>query len=477
MPERTPAVLSLADAIALVNQDAATFFDADLIEADCSAFGHCFRHRKLSPRNLVLHFLRQVMVGNTSCTHVSQFGDAVFTPSAYCRARQALPLEVIESLQLRTAAAMSGGGGTWCGRRTVLLDGTSCSMPDTDELREHFGYPGGQKPGLGFPSAHVLCLFNHATGLLLENIVAPRATNDLEGLPDILRFMREEDVLVADRAFGCFVAMALCRRRNADAVLRLNTHVLVDFTPERPHDSECRNKVLGSKRRRAKRKAKGAAKGLPKSRWVRRLGELDQVVAYRKARTKSAIISEEEWESLPEEIEVREIRFRVDKKGWRPEEITLVTTLLDAARFPKEKIIELYLARWRVEGNIRDLKQTLKMDTLKGKSVDVVKKEIAMHAIAYNLIQLVRMASAKRRGLAPDRIGFADAMRWLSGSRSMAMLAKLVVNKLRPGRFDVRAVKRRAKPHDFLTRPRWEIKAEILSKIEAQQAEKQRLAA
>jgi hypothetical protein len=46
-----------------------------------------------------------------------------------------------------------------------LLDGSSFSMPDTDELRDHFGQPGGQAKGCGFPTAHWLALLHFGSGL------------------------------------------------------------------------------------------------------------------------------------------------------------------------------------------------------------------------------------------------------------------------------------------------------------------------
>ena len=41
--------------------------------------------------------------------------------------------------------------GLWRGHRTLLIDGSAFSMPDTPELQSPFGQPGGQKPGCGFP--------------------------------------------------------------------------------------------------------------------------------------------------------------------------------------------------------------------------------------------------------------------------------------------------------------------------------------
>jgi hypothetical protein len=52
------------------------------------------------------------------------------------------------------------------GHRTFWVDGSSFSMPDTPALQEHFGQPGKQLPGCGFPVAHLLALFHAGTGLV-----------------------------------------------------------------------------------------------------------------------------------------------------------------------------------------------------------------------------------------------------------------------------------------------------------------------
>lgn len=461
---------SLTEAIAIVNQDAARFFDEALIDEDCREFKPFLRHRKLPPRAIILNFLRQVLAGNTSCQHVRMAEGVSFSASAYCRGRQNIPLEILEKLQRRICGVAAHAGELWCQRRTILLDGTECSMPDTAELREHFGYGPNQKDGLGFPSAHHLCVFNHTTGMLLEMITGKRCANDLGGVPKIFPALRKNDVLVGDRGFGYFVTLSLCRANEMDAVLRLKD-TLVDFTPHRPHDDyRPQKRVKGVKQRRRKGKGKPNRnqKGTPKTKWIRSLGEQDQIVVYRKPLEPSATVSKERWETLPQEMEVRETRFRVARKGWRTEEITLISTLLDPVEFPKEKLLALYLARWKIEGNIRCLKQTLKMDVLKGKSVDVVKKELVMHAIAYNLVQLVRMEASKAKDVAPDRISFIDALRWLLNDQNRPHLRRLVANPLRIGRYEPRSVKRRPKPFPWLTRPRQQIKAEVAANFHLQ---------
>ena len=89
-----------------------------------------------------------------------------------------------------------------------------------------------------------------------------------------------------------------------------------------------------------------------------------------------------EYRALPESILVRELRYRITAPGFRTREVTLVTTLLDAETYPADALAELYGTRWRVEENLKSLKQTMKMDVLKCMTVDGVVKELTMYALA-----------------------------------------------------------------------------------------------
>ena len=70
--------------------------------------------------------------------------------------------------------------------------------------------------------------------------------------------------------------------------------------------------------------------------------------------------------------------------------------------------------RWRVELNFRHLKTTMKMGVLKCLSVEGVLKELTVFAIVYNLVRLVMIEASARQGVAVDRIGFVDALRYVS---------------------------------------------------------------
>src|SRR5262249_31158300 len=146
----------------------------------------------------------------------------------------------------------------------------------------HFGRPGNQRKGCGFPVAHLLALFHAGTGLLLEVAAAPPRTHDLSGLGGVLAQLAAGDVLVADRGFCSFASLALLIGRWIHAVFGVHQRQMVDFAPGGAHAGPGR---------------KGAPKGMPRSRWIRAYGLRDQVVEYFKPARRPEWMSAAEYEA------------------------------------------------------------------------------------------------------------------------------------------------------------------------------------
>jgi Transposase DDE domain len=433
-----------------LRQDLAATLGTDFIHTACLTAGHTWSDSALLTPVAIIHwFLIQILHGNTSLTHVSLLAGRAFSDAAFCMARARLPLAVFQAVlrqMVRAVIPDTEAIGRWCGHRTFLVDGSSFSMSDTPTLQAQFGQPGNQKKGCGFPVAHLLALFHAGTGLLLEVAAAPLRTSDLSGLAGVLDLLKLGDILVADRGFCSFASLALVLSRGIHAVFRVHQKQIVDFTPGRVH---------------ARPGQKRVPKGIPRSRWIRAYGLRDQLVEYFKPAERPKRMSAEEYRALPESIVVRELRYRIEVPGFRTQEVTLVTTLLDAALYPADALAELYGTRWRVEEHLKALKQTMKMDVLKCKTVDGVLKELTMYAVAYNLVRLTMCQAADRQGVGVERISFIDALRWLRDGEDGEAMPELVVNPARPGRFEPRCKKRRPKQYDLMRVPRAELRKRL----------------
>ena len=169
----------------------------------------------------------------------------------------------------------------------------------------------------------------------------------------------------------------------------------------------------------------------------------DQLIEIVKPHNRTPWLSSEQFAAVPRRIVVRVLRYRVERKGARSRDLVLMTTLLDKVKYPASDIAELYKARWQVELNLRDLKQTLGMNSLHSKSVDGVTKEMLMFALVYNAVCAVMNEAARRQCVAVDRISFIDALRWLRNSSSRPDLPTLKVNPRRADRLHPRMLKRR----------------------------------
>jgi DDE family transposase len=438
---------TLTQVVKQFQQDWTAQLEPDAILTACRDAAYRWRERTLDPVTTTQLFFVQILHGNTACTHLRHLTKLNVTASAYCQARMKLPLTVFQQLLRSVSDAVQPAAleqGRWLGHRTLWVDGSSFSMPDTPALQEHFGHPGRQLPGCGFPVAHLLALFHAGTGMVLQMLAAPLRTHDLSEVVRLHPELRSGDVLIADRGFCSYAHLALLVQAGVHAVFRMHQKQIVDFTPGRSHVEPAR-------------RGKGP-KGQPRSGWLQQLGEHDQLVQWLKPLTCPQWMEAEQFASLPARLEVRELRYRVHRKGFRVKSITLVTTLLDAALYTVEALAQLYWARWGIETNFAHLKTTMGLDVLKCKTVDGVLKELIVFALIYNLVRLVMAQAARRQQVAIDRISFVDAARWLASARDEESLPWLVINPHRPYRYEPRVRKRRPKQYPLMQTPRKELR-------------------
>jgi hypothetical protein len=184
------------------------------------------------------------------------------------------------------------------------------------------------------------------------------------------------------------------------------------------------------------------------------LGATDQLVDWLKPKSRPGWMTAAQFAALPDTLTVRELRYEIQQPGFRSRQITLVTTLVDDARYPLEALADLYRQRWQIETNFAHLKTTLKMDVLKCQTVDGVLKELHMFALVYNLVRQVMLTAATRQGVAVGRISFLDALRWLQTATPDTPLSNLVVHPTRPHRHEPRVRKRRPKQYPLMHQPR-----------------------
>jgi hypothetical protein len=425
------------------------------IESACRVCGHHWRERLWNPLQTVWTFLLQVLNVGSSCRAAVAMTLGQWAvkepsppgspdPSGYCQARRRLPLEVIRR-GLHTVAQrlreQIADRHLWCGRRLWIVDGSSCSMPDTPALQQTFGQPSGQKKGCGFPVAKIVAMFCWATGAVRDVAIGPWWMSELRLWRCLWHMFQSGDVVLGDRYFCSFGILAQLQRRGVAGVFRLHQRRSADF------------------------------------RRGQRLGKNDRLVTWQRPTfsCRPRGMTRRQWQALPEELTVRLLRVFVTLPGFRSRVIDIATTLLDPVAYPAERIAALYRDRWTVELRLRDLKTTLGLDVLRGHSPDIVRKEVYMHLLAYNLIRMLMWQAAARQGRDLHRLSFAGTVDrlnallpylWLlqqtdRAERLYQLLLSWIAHDLlpyRPNRLEPRAKKRRPKKYALLTVPRAEMR-------------------
>ena len=296
-----------------------------------------------------------------------------------------------------------------------------------------------------FPVAHLLAMFDWGSGMIRHVVTSPLRTHDMADVRKMHDHLSTGDLLLGDRAFCSFVHFALLAAANLHGLFRMHQRQIVDFRSHRPCARNTKDR------------------GRPRSRWLYRLGVCDQVVEWFRPPECPKWMSAEDFAVLPKTVTVRELRYRVGRRGFRTRQVMLATTLLDGADYPAEDLSELYRQRWQAEVNLRHLKQTLGMNVLKCKSVDGVMKELQVFVLVYNLVRAVMLKAARRHGVSADRISFIDALRWLRDGPRDVTLGLLIVNPDRSGRVEPRVCKRRPKQFPVMRETRQKLRNRLKS--------------
>ena len=365
----------------------------------------------------------------------------------YCRARAKIPARVFQRLAILVSQRLEAAAPSdwlWKERHVKLIDGSTSTLPDTEENQKAYPQPNTQKKGLGFPMIRWVVLVALATATIQDfayGTYAGKETGETALFRQILDCLTAGDIVLADRFYCSYFMVALLSKNGVDVVMRLHQRRQYDFEQGE------------------------------------RLGEGDHIAEWQKP-ARPEWMDEEMYALMPDTIKVREIYHKVQTPGYRVGEMVIATTLLDAQEYRAAEITDLYSQRWHVEVDIRSLKVALGMGCLSCKSPFMVEKEIWVHILGYNLVRKVGCQVAKLLGVTPRSISFTATKQailagWQQATKlegveyvrvqtlMLKMLRKQKVGH-RPGRCEPRAVKKRPKPHKLLTEPRKVARAKLL---------------
>jgi hypothetical protein len=404
-----------------------------------------YRERIFTPTLTLSVFLQQVLDSDGSCQAAvnrivsQQIREDRPVQSArtgaYCRARRRLPTSIISELTRNLGAQLNKAvpsSWRWKNRPIKLVDGTTLSMPDTQENQERFPQPNTQEAGIGFPLIRAVAVMSSESGALLDFALGPwqgKQSGEHALLRTLLHNFDPGDIVIGDAYYSSYWLITDLIGRGADVLMEAHGARDVDF-------------------RRGKR-----------------IGKKDHIVQWQKPKVCPPWMTQAEYNAYPTTITVREIC--VGSK-------VLVTTLTSIRSARRLALAKLYYARWGIELRLREIKETMGMNILRCKTPDMVEKEIWVHLLAYNIIRIIMGAAAAHQAMESTKyisfkhtlqlvfcIRFLDNGVLLMGASFWNVVCQICVGK-RPGRIEPRCVKRRPKPYPKMRKSRAELREEIL---------------
>lgn len=419
-----------------------------------------FRDRAFGPTTILFAFLSQMLSPDKSCAETvarinadrAAQGLKPVSPdnSAYCKARARMPEEFLHELTTDTSSAIENKvpeEWLWKGRRTKLIDGSTATMADTPENRAEYPQHGRQEEGLGFPITRMMAVFSLATGCVLDFANGPyqgKGTGEHGLLRQLMHCFQPGDLVIGDAYFPSYFLITLFQLIGVDCLFASDGKREMDF------------------------------------RTGERIGKKDHIVSWQKPQ-RPQWMSQDVYDQMPSSIQVRECTVTIDRPGFRSTSITLVTSLLDSDYASKEELGWLYSQRWAAELNLAAIKTVLKMEHLRSKTPEMVRKEIWATLLAYNLIRKLIGEAAYKHGLLPREISFKGAVQNLNAFRplwsipgisadgKLLQTLLLLISKRRvanrPGRVEPRAIKKRPRAFPRLHLPRADAQAKIMKNI------------
>jgi hypothetical protein len=300
--------------------------------------------------------------------------------SAYVQGRERLPLTILVEAKKYISKVIGtwlpgNEKATWKGLAVRLIDGTTYRLPPHGDIVEVYGQSSNQYgPGywVTVRSVAAFCLYTQG---VVSNVEKPTSVSEKAMVREVMEGDEIEGSLyVGDQGFGVYRTVQVSRACNKKVLLRVEKKI---------------------------------AKALQKRNGKKYLNPGEQTRLFWQPVEQNVV----EPELPTEAIEGRLIFARLEKKGFRPIDIYLFTTLLDEELYSAEELVELYGHRLQVEINYRHIKTTLEMEEFNIQSVCMFQKELAAGLLTYNLICGFMVKASLIAGLLPSKLSFKRCWR------------------------------------------------------------------
>ena len=304
----------------------------------------------------------------------------ILKDGAVSRARERMGVSIFRDIFTKFVASSNKVSADFHGFISVIFDGTSMTMPDTESNRKKFGK---HKAGRGygaFPQLRAVALMIASARCIIDIAYAPckgKKTGERTLMFEILKRCRQASYLfLFDAGFYSFSLACHMFETGQNYIMKVAKSVNLKPIPGSQMPDGSYLSILNGK------VVESVDPGTGRNNWKK------------------------------VEITVRVIEFCIP--GFRP--VRLISTLLDPAIAAKEIVVH-YHKRWDIEIAYDEIK-TRQCATLKGhmptifrsKESKLVEQELYCIVISYNLVRLLIKEALADKGGDPLRISFLDTM-------------------------------------------------------------------
>jgi hypothetical protein len=323
--------------------------------------------------SLVFHLMNAT---GTLAEHFALLFEDALSDSACADRRARLPWQVFAELMARAlrplARKRQHPEAFWRGWRLVALDGTQFSLSNTPANNAARPKTKSRRGRSAFAKLTAGVLVELGLHNPLAAAIGQHGQSEWKLALSLLARLPKRALLLADRLHGCAAfaneAWTACHRVGSHFLIRARSQIKVQVV-KRFRDGSRLVKVP-----------------------VRVKGRPREVSHY---------------------LELREIRVRVGRNGFPPQELRLWTSLLDPQQAPASELAPLYAQRWEHELYYRHLKRELRRGPLlQSHTVPTAAQEIAALMLASALLAHVRMRAAGGR-LPVLRVSFIKTLELL----------------------------------------------------------------
>jgi hypothetical protein len=285
-----------------------------------------------------------------------------------------------------------------------------------------------------YPYPRAVAVISLATGAVLDFAMGSckgKGTGEEDLLRQLMDQFQVGDIALGDGLYGSYFVIATLIRHGVDVVFPIHSGREVDF------------------------------------RVGKRLGKKGHLVKWHKP-IRPRWMDKQTYQDFPDGMFIREMQIQFKRDGFRVTRKTVVTTFLAEKKVKRHDIEYLAAERWKIEVDLRAIKQIMKMEILRGRTPKMVQKEVWAHLLAYNLIRKVMAQAASLHGKKPREISFKYALQivgvfkqrslFLEDKKDLylILLATIASKTIvpRPGRFEPRRIKRCQQKYLKLRKPR-----------------------